>query len=238
MFTMELTKESERIYSSPFLHELDRPSLYYIKGDNYSVVIDAGQSETHVQEFYEALQKENLPLPEYTIITHWHWDHSFGIPFVHGKTIASSLTNQQLEVVKQWKWTREEMYQRTKDKIEVPVVNKYIMRVFPDLSKIKVEKADIEISDDMELDLGNVHLKLYPRDTIHSRDALLIFCPEEKAIFTGDADCPDFYNNREINPLRVQAYKDFLQPLDFNTYYIGHDLPDSKEQILDRLEKM
>lgn len=235
---MDLVKISERIYQFPFIDELDRPSLFYIKGDSSSVAIDAGQSESHVNEFYEALKSKGLPLPEYTILTHWHWDHSFAIPFVHGKTIATKLANKQLEVVKQWKWTREDMYQRVKDKVEIPIVNKFILKVFPDLSKIKVETADIEIEENMELDLGGVHINLYPRDSIHTRDSIIIFCPEEKSIFAGDADCPDFYNNREISPQRVQDYKTFLSNIEFDTYYLAHDLPDSKEAILKRLDEM
>lgn len=50
-----------------------------------------------------------MPLPQYTIITHWHWDYTFGIPYVHGEIIASERTNQKLEEVNTWEWALDEM---------------------------------------------------------------------------------------------------------------------------------
>lgn len=47
---MELIKLSERIYMLPFVRETDRPNLFYIKGDSYSVAVDAGNSAAHVRE--------------------------------------------------------------------------------------------------------------------------------------------------------------------------------------------
>ena len=31
-------------------------------------------------EIAAALEEEGLPLPQLTVLTHWHWDHTFGIP--------------------------------------------------------------------------------------------------------------------------------------------------------------
>ena len=67
---MELIKYSDRIYYSAYEEERDRPALGYIKGDRYSIAVDAGHSKAHLDEFYDALRKQDLPLPEITIITH------------------------------------------------------------------------------------------------------------------------------------------------------------------------
>lgn len=76
----ELVRVTERIWYYPYEKERDRPILGYIKGDHYSVAVDAGHSETHTKEFYEALHNKGLPYPKFTILTHWHWDHTFGMP--------------------------------------------------------------------------------------------------------------------------------------------------------------
>lgn len=61
---------SERIlYINPD-HSLDRPLLAYINGERFSMAFDAGASESHVKLFYRELEKENLPLPELTVISH------------------------------------------------------------------------------------------------------------------------------------------------------------------------
>ena len=60
---MELQKLTEHIWYMPFEEERDRPNLGYVKGDNYSIAIDAGHSAAHTKEFYDLLEKEKLPLP-------------------------------------------------------------------------------------------------------------------------------------------------------------------------------
>lgn len=74
---MELKKLSNRIYYLPNEEETDRPVLGYIKGDKFSLAVDAGNSVKHVKKFYEELRKANLSLPDFTVLT--HWDHTFGI---------------------------------------------------------------------------------------------------------------------------------------------------------------
>lgn len=238
MENSKLIKISDRIYGLPAINELDRPFLYYVKGKDFSIAIDAGQSKEHVDEFYSAITSAGFSLPKYTIITHWHWDHSFGMPFVTGKTIVSDLCQKQLDIVKSWEWTKEAMAKRVKDKLDLGAVNRFIMKVFPDLSRIKVCTGDICLTKKMELDLGDIRVHILPLDSIHSRDSLLIFCPEEKALFVGDADCPDYYNNGEVLSERVTEYKDTIEKLDFDTYFIGHDIWDTRDQVLERLEKM
>ena len=74
----------------------DRPNLGYVRGEKMALAIDAGHSSSHVEDFYEALDREGLPLPDLTVITHWHWDHTYGMHAVHGRTIARPETNRHL----------------------------------------------------------------------------------------------------------------------------------------------
>ena len=64
---MELKKLSEHIWFMPYESERDRPNLGYVKGDNWSLAIDAGHSDNHVKEFYSLLEAEGLPLPSLTV---------------------------------------------------------------------------------------------------------------------------------------------------------------------------
>ena len=47
---MELIQHSEYIYSTTYETKRDRPSLGYIKGSNFSVMVNAGTSAQHVKE--------------------------------------------------------------------------------------------------------------------------------------------------------------------------------------------
>ena len=47
---MELKKLTEHIWYMPYESERDRPNLCYVKGDNWSLAIDAGHSAAHTKK--------------------------------------------------------------------------------------------------------------------------------------------------------------------------------------------
>ena len=201
---MELIKITDRISYLPGEQRTDRPLLYYIRGDRYSVAVDAGNSRAHVELFYSALTAAGLPLPKLTVLTHWHWDHTFGLPYLHGASIATAKTQEKLREAAQWVWTREAMDAREQTGEDIAFCNGCIREEYADLSEIRVQPADMGIDSLMTLDLGGVTLHLIPTDSVHSRDAMLIWAPEEKTLIAGDAECEDFYEGHgRANPERI-----------------------------------
>ena len=93
---MRLEQLTSRIFYYPHQPETDRPMLAYINGSRISLAIDAGNSAAHVDEFYGALAEADLKKPDITVITHWHWDHTFGLHAVDGAAIACEATNEML----------------------------------------------------------------------------------------------------------------------------------------------
>jgi glyoxylase-like metal-dependent hydrolase (beta-lactamase superfamily II) len=236
---MKLTQAGQRIFYIPNEKASDRPYLYYLKGDRCSAAIDAGNSAAHVQLFYDAIRDAGFPLPAYTLITHWHWDHTFGIPYVSGTVISSEKTRQKLLEVSRWQWTDDAMKQREQNGEDIAFCNDCIHVEYPDLAKIRVEPSDTGLTEEKELDLGNLHVQLIPMDSVHSRDALLMYVPEEKALFVGDADCEDFYDNHGLaDPQRLDAYLKRIREIPFESYYIGHDVPETRAQVMTRLEEL
>lgn len=84
---MGLNKLTNRIYFLEQDPEVDRPMLAYLKGDKISLAIDAGYSASHVQDFYRAIESEQFNKPDFTVITHWHYDHTFGMHAINGISI-------------------------------------------------------------------------------------------------------------------------------------------------------
>ena len=60
---MELYRLTDRIWVFPYEEERDRPNLSYIRGDRWSLAVDAGHSIDHTQAFYHDLEEAGLPLP-------------------------------------------------------------------------------------------------------------------------------------------------------------------------------
>ena len=236
---MELIKITDRISYLPGEQRTDRPLLYYIRGDRYSVAVDAGNSRAHVELFYSALTAAGLPLPKLTVLTHWHWDHTFGLPYIHGASIATAKTQEKLREAAQWAWTREAMDARERTGEDIAFCNGCIREEYADLSEICVQPADMGIDRLMALDLGGVTLHLIPTDSVHSRDAMLIWAPEEKALIAGDAECEDFYEGHgRANPERIAAYVKLLDSFDFDFYCYGHIPPVDRAGILREMAEM
>ena len=176
---MELYQLNERVYYSEYEEERDRPALGYLKGSRFSVAVDAGHSDNHLHEFYELLKKNGLPLPSFTVITHWHWDHSFAMHAISGFSIANRRTNEHL---------RTFIKERSKENDEAFLhLDPSIAKEYGNGKPIIVKKADIVFDGKMEIDAGDLKIALFEGISPHTDDATFIFVPEEKLLFFGDA---------------------------------------------------
>lgn len=220
---MELKRLSRRVWLSPFDDARDRPSLGYLKGDKLTLAVDAGHSKAHVEEFYDALRAEGLPLPDLTVATHWHWDHTFAIPFVHGLTVAGERTQTHLrEVVDHWDDRGGERYFKELDE--------HIALEYGD-APITVSTADLTFGDRLTLDLGGLTVECFHLVSPHTDDSTFLLVPEEKLLFLGDA-ISGAYPNWIADPEKRKAQIAELEKLDFQTAVGGHWAPFTKAGLL------
>ena len=234
---MELNKISDRVYYLPAEERTDRPVLGYIKGDKYSLAVDAGNSSDHVEKFYRKLGELDLRLPDFTVITHWHWDHTFGMHSVSGKTVAGHLTNGKLSEVQKWEWSDEAMERRLQSGEDIEICDRCIRLEYPDRSKIKVVRAEIEFTGVISIDLGGVHCEIMEFNATHSSDSVLIHVPEERAVFIGDAAGRDDYQNKgEYDKARLKEMIKVLEKIDADTFMEGHDVPQTKLEVMSYLK--
>lgn len=146
---MELRQLTDRIFYYPHQTETDRPMLAYVQGDKLSLAIDAGNSSDHVAEFYQTLQAKKLKLPDLTAMTHWHWDHTFGMQQIHGLSIAHTKTNQLLQIEK-------EKIQDKKYVQSLKLENPFLAKEFSDDKTIEIVPSDIQFENKLSVLLGNL----------------------------------------------------------------------------------
>lgn len=183
---MLLKQITPRIWMLPGDHYTDRPNLYYVKGDDRSLAVDAGASPAHVELFYAALRQNDLPLPEVTAITHWHWDHTFGMCAVHGRTYASAGTGAQLSCVREWAWDRPAMQQREMQGLDIPFCNMCIMREYAaQPERIRVLLPDAVLLTDETMELGGVTAQLLFRPSPPQRGSAAGVHPGGKSPLCG-----------------------------------------------------
>ena len=181
---MKLIRLTERIYCFPFEEARDRPNLAYIRGDRWSLAVDAGHSDAHVAEFYAGLEAAGLPLPALTVLTHWHLDHTFGMHAVHGLCLANARTNAHLLGFR--------------DKVAREGVEAFlsldgsIRLEYADSRPVVITPADMVFSGEMRLDAGNCPIRVFQAVSPHTDDSTLIYAEDEGVLFLGDAPCGAF----------------------------------------------
>ena len=206
----------------------DRPNLGYVLGKETALAIDAGHSSSHVEDFYRALEAEGLPLPDLTVITHWHWDHTFGMHAVHGKTLARPETNQKLLEI-QKKMADNPGYGKKFLRSDPCIIREYAGGV-----PLVVVPADEELTGDRTLDLGDVAVELHYAESPHTDDALLVYVPDDKVLFVGDAQLGEF-PTWFMNPDKSAALKRQVMSYDVRTVIDGHWKSYTKAEYLEEL---
>ena len=226
---MKLEKITDRIYYLPHEPEVDRPMLAYVKGDKWSLAIDAGYSESHVKTFYQALQEQTFPTPDFTVITHWHYDHTFGMHAIQGTSIAHCKTNLFLK----------EQQEKAKDKNYIHVLKQedtHFAREYAEQKELKIVMADLEYERKLTLDLGKVTASIFHTASPHSEDTTCIFIPEEKVFFLGDSTSEDFFHDGYMDQGKLKHLIETIQSIECKYCILSHCEPLKKEELLAYLE--
>ena len=220
---MELKRLSEHIWYMPYEEERDRPNLCYIKGDKMSLAVDAGHSEAHIREFYDLIAKEEVPLPSLTVLTHWHWDHTFAMHAVNGITLANKRTNEHLL----------ECMKKIEDNGPDEFLNMYdsIRNEYEGGREVIVVPADIVFEGDMTINLGGCTVKLIQTKAPHTDDSTLVYVCEDKTLFVGDATCAQFPNGVKDKAL-ANELADKIRSTGAITCVEGHWQPVEVEDTL------
>ena len=101
-----------------------------------------------------------------------------------------------------------------------------------------MKNADIAFKEKLSLDLGGITCELIGTEAPHSRDSVLIYIPELKVLFTGDADAEDHYEDQgRYDEKLLRNYIEYLKIVDFDTCIIGHSPVETKASEIAYLEE-
>lgn len=246
-------KLTDHIYVYPYCGYTDRPNIGLVIGEKYSLLFDAGNSATHVNKMKDELKKQGLPHPDVVVISHYHWDHSYGGSAWGVPIIAGRETNEHLMVASQWEWTDDAMKKRIEEGTEIVFCSEMIKREYPNRSLINVVSADIVFEGKMVIDLGGVSAELIHCNGPHSSDSVLCYIPSEKFVFLGDSDCKNLYGlewefsiEREsdfkkttaalpYDTVKLVEYIRLLKTLNFETCISGHSQVKTREAFINNL---
>ena len=223
---MALKRLTERIWYLPFEEERDRPNLGYIRGDRWSLAVDAGHSDDHVQAFYRALTDADLPLPQMTVLTHWHWDHTFGMHAVSGLCLAGERTNGHLRTF------RDQIRREGPDGFLG--LHESIRREYAGGRPVIVSLADMTFTGAMALDAGNCPIRLFQAEAPHTDDSTFIYAAGEKVLFLGDA-MGGVFPTWEKDKALCRKLAETISALDADICLEGHWVPTTKAEAIGEL---
>jgi glyoxylase-like metal-dependent hydrolase (beta-lactamase superfamily II) len=227
-----LNKLTDRVYYMPHSTETDRPSLGLVCGDKYSLLIDSGNSPKHAKEFLDETRKVTIAPLKYLIITHFHWDHVFGIKEMKLVTISHEDTREELEKLKSRKWDDASMEKYIADGIYEEFTIECIKKEIPDRENFIIGDLDMTFKDSIQIDLGGVTCIIKAVGGDHTDDSSVVYVPEEKVLFLGDCVYGRRYNGaygytmERVNKL-IESVKEF----DAEHYLISHENLYNRQQI-------
>lgn len=227
-----ITKLSNRLFYLPPYQETDRPILAAIVGDQQTLLIDAGNSSNHAKLFKEQLASFNIT-GSILALTHWHWDHVFGLYEMDMPSIANTSTFNKLKEIQQFSWEDKELDDRVEAGIEIPFCADAIKLELGSEREVFIPDPTIIFNKQITLNLGGVTCIIEQIGGDHSADSNLFYIPEEKALFLGDCLYANLYADKwhyTIEKMRTLLEKIERYEADF--YFLSHHpAPLSKDEF-------
>ncbi|MGE7868854.1 MBL fold metallo-hydrolase [Bacillus paramycoides] len=224
-------------YMTP-VSETDRPILGMVVGKEKTLMIDAGNSEAHAQLFLEMLKEQNISNPDFVALTHWHWDHIFGLPVLQNAlSIAHSETKKEMDTIVSYEWTDEALDARVKEGTEIEFCADCIKKEFNEQPRnIEIIPPTLTFQNQLELDLGEVTCVLKHVGGDHSQDSVVIYIKEEKILFLGDCIYADIFSSK-WNYTTKQTFKliQELEGFDAETYILSHGKAIDRAEFLQEI---
>lgn len=170
----------------PAMPETDRPLLAAIQGTRQTVLMDAGNSSAHARAFQRLLAAEHIH-PDGLVLTHHHWDHTFGVAAFDIPVMAHVNTRRHLAAMQTWSWSDDALAERVEQRRQTAFTAANIQKEWGDDRNVVLRLPTVTYTDELTLDLGDTTCVLIHPTVDHADDCTLLYVPEERTLFLGDA---------------------------------------------------
>ncbi len=224
MTQLTLTQLTPHIYWLGPDSTTDRPVLGVIGGEEATLLVDAGNSEAHLNILIDQLDDIDIFEPDFVVLTHSHWDHVFGLSALGLPTFASQETQRIVAGMADLDWSDEALDQRVVDGLEIEFCRDMIKAELPDRSNLALAVPNIAFAKRVELDLGGVTCQMIRIDCDHAADSVVIYVPEDKVLFLGDCIYPNLHNGpSHYTTTKLFPLLDQLLAFDADYYVASHN---------------
>jgi glyoxylase-like metal-dependent hydrolase (beta-lactamase superfamily II) len=156
-------------------------------------MLDSGASPAHADLFLSELRAITPRCPDWVLLTHWHWDHTFGLAHLGIPAIGQKNITANLKRLQGLAWDDAALAARVASGAEITFCAEHIRKEYGAARDIHVALPTITFDETLSLDLGGVTCELRHLPTVHTDDSLAVWVPEEGVLFLGDALGPAIY---------------------------------------------
>ncbi|MBK3493853.1 MBL fold metallo-hydrolase [Viridibacillus sp. YIM B01967] len=181
-----LNKLSDTIYYLSNQDDRERPTLGLVCGDQYSLIIDSGNSTQHAKDFLLEIEKLNVPPVKYMVITHAHWDHFLGMNEFDATVIVNSQTSEKIQEWQNYTFDDSSLQKYVNTNQMSAMCMKIIQADMPNRNSFKLNSPDVIFENTLTIDLGKKVCILERIKSTHSDDSTIVYIPDEKVVFLGD----------------------------------------------------
>lgn len=263
MIMQKLVRLSEHVVYLPPYQETDRPVLAAISGERYTLLMDAGNSSSHAKLWLSQLAEHNIK-GDWLVLTHWHWDHVFGLSEMPIPSLCNTETFERIIEMQKLSWEDQAIDERVKEGTEILFCADAMKKELGSDRNIRIKAPDITFSSKMTFNLGGITCIIEHVGGDHSPDSTVLYVPEEKILFLGDCLYANMYAKewcytREkvvdmiskleqydveiailshgMEPLNKQEYKAFLELL-INATDLANRFKGDNKQVTDEMSSM
>lgn len=219
-----LKKLSNSIYYLSNQNDKERPTLGLVCGDQYSLLIDAGNSTQHAKDFLLEIEKLHVPPVKYLVITHAHWDHFLGMNEFEATVIVNSQTDELMKKWRRYKFDDSSLNEYVNTNQMNTMCMEIIKEGIPNRDSFKLNSPEIVFENRLTIDLGNKVCILEKISSTHTDDSTVVYIPDEKVIFL--ADCVYSTTTNSLfhykQAMLLPMIRD-IQKYDADMFLLGHE---------------
>lgn len=217
-----LQKLSDRLFYLPPVQKTDRPILVAIVGDDQTLLIDAGNSSEHAKLFKRQLASHHIS-GGILALSHWHWDHVFGLSEMDMPSIANSMTYEKIKELQTFSWEDKELDERVESGVEIPFCADAIKLELGNDRNVTISDPTLIFEKQVKLNLGGVTCFIEHVGGDHSPDSNLLYIPEEKMLFLGDSLYANMYAEKwHYTVDKMGKLLEKIEGYDAEIYFLSH----------------
>lgn len=232
-YPAKLERLTERIVYLPYHEESDRPILGAVAGARGVLTVDAGASPAHTRLFSELIQKTGTGDITFTVLTHWHWDHVFGLSSLKTLSFAHLETIRRIGDMARLSWSDSALESRIRDGSETEFIRTHMIRELNEKERmaLNLKIPDIGFDSLLEISLGDCRAVVQHVGGDHSPDCSIIYIPEERVLFLGDCLYSDIYTDQPRHMEQLYPMLEKILAWDAQWFICSHTPPLTRRQM-------